>query len=36
MDLTEIGWEVVHWMHLAQDRDQGEVVVNALINLPVP
>jgi len=22
MDLRETGWEVVEWMHLAQDRDQ--------------
>jgi hypothetical protein len=22
MDLRKIGWEVVNWMHLAQDRDQ--------------
>jgi hypothetical protein len=22
MDLREIGWEVVDWMHLAQDRGQ--------------
>jgi hypothetical protein len=22
MDLREIGWEGVNWMHLAQDRDQ--------------
>jgi hypothetical protein len=22
MDLREIGWEVVDWTHLAQDRDQ--------------
>jgi hypothetical protein len=22
MNLREIGWEVVDWMHLAQDRDQ--------------
>jgi hypothetical protein len=22
MDLMEIGWEVVGWIHLAQDRDQ--------------
>jgi hypothetical protein len=21
MDLVEIGWECVDWMHLAQDRD---------------
>jgi len=22
MDLREIGWETVDWIHLAQDRDQ--------------
>jgi hypothetical protein len=22
MDVKEIGWEDVDWMHLAQDRDQ--------------
>jgi hypothetical protein len=22
MDLRQIGWEIVGWMHLAQDRDQ--------------
>jgi hypothetical protein len=22
MDLREIGWKIVVWMHLAQDRDQ--------------
>jgi hypothetical protein len=21
MDLSEIGWEIVVWMHVAQDRD---------------
>jgi hypothetical protein len=21
MDVREIGWEYVHWIHLAQDRD---------------
>jgi hypothetical protein len=24
MDLREIGWEGVDWMHLAQDRDQWQ------------
>jgi hypothetical protein len=28
MDLREMGWEVVDWMHLAQDRDQWSAVVN--------
>jgi hypothetical protein len=22
MDLRDVGWEGVHWMHLAEDRDQ--------------
>jgi len=28
MDLGEIGWEVVDWMHLAQDRGQWWALVN--------
>jgi hypothetical protein len=27
MDLREIGWEGVDWMHLAQDRDEWLDVV---------
>jgi hypothetical protein len=34
MDLREIGWEVVDWMHLAQDRDKLRAVVNPVMNLP--
>jgi hypothetical protein len=33
MDLREIGWEVVDWMHLAQDRDQWQALVNTVMNL---
>jgi hypothetical protein len=36
MDLEEIGWEVVDWMHLAQVRDQCRAVVNTVKNLRVP
>jgi hypothetical protein len=36
MDLREIGWEDVDWMHLNQDRDQWGAVVNAVMNLRVP
>jgi hypothetical protein len=36
MDLREIGWEVVEWMHLAQDRDQRRAVVNTEMNLLFP
>jgi hypothetical protein len=32
MNLREIGWEVVDWMHLAQDRDQWRTLVNTVMN----
>jgi hypothetical protein len=36
MDLKEIRWEGVDWIHLAQDRDQWQAVVNMVMNLEVP
>jgi hypothetical protein len=36
MDLEEIGWEVVDWVDLAQDRDQWRALVNTVMNLRVP
>jgi hypothetical protein len=36
MDLKEIGWEGMDWMHLAQDRYQWWVFVNMIMNLRVP
>jgi hypothetical protein len=36
MDVQVIGWEIVDWMHLAQDRDHWRDLVNTVINLPVP
>jgi hypothetical protein len=36
MDLREIGWEVVDWLHLAQDRDQWHALVNTVMNLRLP
>jgi hypothetical protein len=36
MDLTEIGWDDMDWIDLAQDRDQWRALVNAIMNLRVP
>jgi hypothetical protein len=29
-DLMEIGWEVVYWNHLSQDKDRWWVLMNSL------
>jgi hypothetical protein len=36
MDLREIGWDVMDWIDLAQDRDQWRALVNTVMNLRVP
>jgi hypothetical protein len=36
MDFREIRWEVVDWIHVAQDRVQWQAVVNTIMNLSVP
>jgi hypothetical protein len=36
MDLKEIRWDGVDWMHLAQDRDQWRTLVNTIMKIPVP
>ena len=33
VDLQEVGWECVDWIHLVQDRP---VLVNAVMNLWIP
>jgi hypothetical protein len=35
MDLREIGWEDVEWIHLAQDRESWRAVVNAVMKLRI-
>jgi hypothetical protein len=35
MDLREIGWEGVEWIHLAQDMVRWRAVVYAVMNLRV-
>jgi hypothetical protein len=36
MDLREIGWGGMDFIHLAQDMDQWKALVNTVINLRVP
>jgi hypothetical protein len=36
MDVREIEWEVVDWMHPAQIRDKWRAVVSTVMNLWVP
>jgi hypothetical protein len=33
MDLTEIGWNTVDWIHLAQNKDQWWALVNTVISI---
>jgi hypothetical protein len=35
-DLREIGWGVMVWIHLNQDRDQWRALVNTVMNLWIP
>jgi hypothetical protein len=36
LDLRDIGWDVVDWIHLAKDRDQWRVLVNTITKIRVP
>jgi hypothetical protein len=36
MDLSEIGFGDVDWIHWAQDRDRWRALVNTVMNLRVP
>jgi hypothetical protein len=36
MDIREIGFGDVDWIHWAQDRDRWRVLVNTVMNLRVP
>jgi hypothetical protein len=35
MDLGDIGWNDMGWIHLAQDRDQWSFLINTAMNLRV-
>jgi hypothetical protein len=36
MNLREIGMDGMDWIDMAKDRDQWRVLVNTVINVPVP
>jgi len=36
MDLREVGWKIVGWMHVGQDGDQRRALLDTLKNLGVP
>jgi hypothetical protein len=36
MDLIEVRWEVVDWMHVTQDMYQWRAVVNTFMDLRIP
>jgi hypothetical protein len=36
IDLREIGWEGVEWIHLAQDTKEWPVLINIVVNFRVP
>jgi hypothetical protein len=33
MDVRKIGWEVVDWIHVAQDREKWRATVNTIMKL---
>jgi len=35
MDLKQIGWEDVDWMHLAEDRDKRQALMNTITSLRI-
>jgi hypothetical protein len=35
MDLRGIGWGGIDWIHVAQDRDQWQTLVNKVMNFHV-
>jgi len=36
MNLRKIAWEGVDWIHLVQNRDQWQTLVNMVMNFWVP
>jgi hypothetical protein len=36
MDLLEVGWGVMDWISVAQDRDRWRAFVNTVMSLRIP
>jgi hypothetical protein len=36
MDLGEMGWGSMDWIHVAEDKDQWSDLVNTIMNLRIP
>jgi hypothetical protein len=36
MDVREIGWGGMDWIHIPPDRGQWMVLVDTVMNVPVP
>jgi hypothetical protein len=36
MYVRDMGWGIIDWIDLAQDRDWWKALVNTVMNLPVP
>jgi hypothetical protein len=36
LNLREIGWEDMNWIHLAHDRGQWQILINTVMNYRVP
>jgi hypothetical protein len=36
MDVREVGWGIIDWIDLAEDRDRWRAVVNAVMNFWIP
>jgi hypothetical protein len=36
LDVKKVGWKVVEWIYLAQNRDQWRAVDNTVMNLRIP
>jgi len=34
MGLQEVGWQGMDWIHVAQDRNRWQALVNMVLNLP--